>query len=176
MVRSSDCQPHSLQMQISLTEDLREKMANHIYFLISEQGVMLKATSASFLRSAEEEIDRFFNAKIDQLEVSASADFYEHILSDIKQQTEKLRDTRDCPYINLVYSEKLKNSCLALKKFGFSRPYENWEICEREKRGFCYLIVRPEHRWKEIANNVMAIIRKREGSSQKQAQTNNWEI
>lgn len=64
--------------------DLREKLANNIYFLISDQGVLLKATSSSYLRTAEEEIDRFFNAKIEQLEVAASSDFYEHILNDIK--------------------------------------------------------------------------------------------
>jgi hypothetical protein len=96
---------------------------NHIYFLISDQGILLKATANSYLKATEEEITKFFTAKIDQLEISASSDFYEKILEDIKLQTDKLKDTRDCPYINLVYSEKLKNSCLAMKKFGYSKPY-----------------------------------------------------
>jgi hypothetical protein len=34
--------------------DLREKLSNHIYFLISDQGIMLKATSAAYLRQADE--------------------------------------------------------------------------------------------------------------------------
>lgn len=101
---------------------------NHIYFLISDQGILLKATSNNYLKTTDEEINKFFTAKIEQLEISASSDFYEKILDDIREQTEKLKDTRDCPYINLVYSEKLKNSCLAMKKFGYSKPYENWEI------------------------------------------------
>lgn len=77
---------------------------NHIYFLISEQGILLKATSSNYLKTTDEEINKFFTAKIEQLEISASSDFYEKILDDIREQTEKLKDTRDCPYINLVYS------------------------------------------------------------------------
>lgn len=77
---------------------------NHIYFLISDQGILLKATANNYLKVTEEEINKFFTAKIDQLEISASSDFYEKILEDIKLQTDKLKDTRDCPYINLVYS------------------------------------------------------------------------
>ena len=64
MVRGSDCQPDSLQTYSQLYSDLKEKFANHIYFLISDQGILLKATSGSFLKSAEEEIDRFFNARV----------------------------------------------------------------------------------------------------------------
>ena len=45
---------------------------------------MLKATSATYLRNAEDEIDRFFNAKIEQMDLSASSDFYENIMTDIK--------------------------------------------------------------------------------------------
>ena len=52
-------------------------------------------------------------------------------MQDIREETDKLKDNRDCPYINLVYSHKLKNSCLALKKYGYSKPYEQWEIAER---------------------------------------------
>jgi hypothetical protein len=37
------------------------------------------------------------------------------------------------------------------------------------------LIVRPEHRWKEIANNVLSSVKKRE-ASQKAETKNNWTI
>lgn len=65
---------------------------------------------------------------MEMLDTTASSDFYEKILEDIREETDKLKDSRDCPYINLVYSEKLKHSCLALKKFGYVKPYETWEI------------------------------------------------
>ena len=42
--------------------------------------------------------------KIQELEISGSADFYDNLIEDIKEQTDKLKDQRDCPYINLVYS------------------------------------------------------------------------
>ena len=57
---------------------------------------------------------------------------------------------------------------MAMKRFGYSKPYETWESYERQKKGFCYLIVRPEHRWKEIAGNVMSIVKKRQGERDKQ--------
>ena len=60
---------------------------NHIYFLISDQGILLKATSSNFLKTTDEEINKFFTAKIEQLEISASSDFYENILEDIREQT-----------------------------------------------------------------------------------------
>lgn len=53
---------------------------NHIYFLISDQGILLKATSNNYLKTTDEEINKFFTAKIEQLEISASSDFYENIL------------------------------------------------------------------------------------------------
>lgn len=37
---------------------------SHIYFLISDQGILLKATSNSYLKTTEEEINKFFTAKI----------------------------------------------------------------------------------------------------------------
>jgi hypothetical protein len=40
---------------------------NHIYFLISDQGILLKATSSNYLKTTEEEINKFFTAKIEQL-------------------------------------------------------------------------------------------------------------
>ena len=60
---------------------------NHIYFLISDQGILLKAISSNFLKTTDEEINKFFTAKIEQLEISASSDFYENILEDIREQT-----------------------------------------------------------------------------------------
>ena len=83
------------------------------------------------MRRVDDELTKFFAAKIEELELSGSADFYNSIIEDIKEQTEKLKDQRDCPYINLVYSEKLRNSCLAMKKLGYVKPYENWECHER---------------------------------------------
>lgn len=56
-----------------------------------------------------------------------------------------------------------------MKKNGYSKPYENWECHERERKGFSFLIVRPEHRWKEIASNMYNLVRKREANHQKTA-------
>ena len=108
-----------------------EKYSQNVYFLISEQGIMLKAVSEEYMRRVDDELTKFFAAKIEELELSGSADFYNSIIEDIKEQTEKLKDQRHCPYINLVYSEKLRNSCLAMKKLGYVKPYENWECHER---------------------------------------------
>ena len=44
--------------------DLVEKHANNVYFLISEQGILLKATSLDYLKKADDEINKFFTAKI----------------------------------------------------------------------------------------------------------------
>lgn len=85
----------------------------------------------------------------------------------MKGLTNKLKDNKDCPYINLVYSEKIKQSCLALRKFGYGKPYEIWEQWERDKKGFCFLIVRPDYRWREIANLIYNLIKKREQSIEK---------
>ena len=41
--------------------DLKEKFTNHIYFLISDQKILCHFSQ--LLKSAEEEIDRFFNAR-----------------------------------------------------------------------------------------------------------------
>lgn len=84
---------------------------------------MLKAVTLDHLKKVDDEITKFFTAKIEELELSGSISFYNNILEDIKEQTEKLRDNRDCPYINLVYSEKLRNSCMAMKKLGYNKPY-----------------------------------------------------
>jgi hypothetical protein len=35
-----------------LFKHLKDKFSNHIYFLISDQGVLLKATSINYLKSA----------------------------------------------------------------------------------------------------------------------------
>ena len=81
-----------------------EKYSKNVYFLISEQGILIKAVTKDHLRKVDEEITKFFTAKIEELELSGSAEFYNAIIDDIKEQTEKLKDARDCPYINLVYS------------------------------------------------------------------------
>jgi hypothetical protein len=78
-------QPHPLQMYALPHAVLKERYMNHIYFLISDQGILLKATSSNYLRTTEEEINKFFTAKIEQLEVTASSDFYEKILEDIRE-------------------------------------------------------------------------------------------
>lgn len=135
---------------------------------------MLKAVSDSYLDNADADINKFLSAKMEQLDISVSPDFYEHISEEIKEQTDKLKDTRDCPYINLVHSQKIKQACLTLQKFNFSAPYESWEQNEREKKGFCYLIVRPEHRWKEIAGNVLALVKKRETTHPKAPLDSVW--
>lgn len=156
--------------------DYVDKYSQNVYFLISEQGVILKASTADYLKKTEDEITKFFTAKIEELELSGSSDFYNNLIEDIKEETEKLKDARDCPYINLVYSDKLRNSCLAMKKHGYTKPYENWECLERERKGFCFLIVRPEHRWKEIAANVYELARKRYPSHTKQVAELAWPI
>lgn len=63
-----------------------------------------------------------------------------------------------------------------MKKLGYAKPYENWEFHERERKGFCFLIVRPEHRWKEIATNVYTLAKKREVSGQKGVPDKSWQI
>jgi hypothetical protein len=55
-----------------------------VYFLISEQGITLKATSSDFLKRAEDEITKFFTARIEELELTGSADFYNNIIEYIK--------------------------------------------------------------------------------------------
>ncbi len=50
-----------------LNVDLKEKHNNCVYFLISEQGVLLKATTQIIRDNVKEEIDKFFSAKIEQL-------------------------------------------------------------------------------------------------------------
>jgi hypothetical protein len=52
--------------------DLKEKHNNSVYFLISEQGILLKAKTAYIRDNVKEEIDKFFTAKIEQLETSQS--------------------------------------------------------------------------------------------------------
>ena len=81
-----------------------EKYSQNVYFLISDQGVTLKATTPDYLKKADDEINKFFTAKIEELELSGSSDFYNNLLEDIKEETDKLKDSSDCPYINLVYS------------------------------------------------------------------------
>ncbi len=47
-----------------------------MYFLISEQGILLKATTQIIRDNVKEEIDKFFTAKIEQLEISQTPEFY----------------------------------------------------------------------------------------------------
>ena len=43
---------------------LTEKYSNNVYFLISEQGILLKAKTVDYLKKADDEITKFFTAKI----------------------------------------------------------------------------------------------------------------
>lgn len=47
-----------------LNEDYVERFSQNVYFLISEQGIILKASTADYLKKADEEITKFFTAKI----------------------------------------------------------------------------------------------------------------
>lgn len=46
---------------------LTEKYSNNVYFLISEQGILLKAKTFDYLKKADNEITKFFTAKIEEL-------------------------------------------------------------------------------------------------------------
>ncbi len=51
-------------MFIVINKDYVEKYSQNVYFLISEQGVILKATTPDYLKKADDEITKFFTAKI----------------------------------------------------------------------------------------------------------------
>lgn len=102
-------------------------MNNNVYFLICDKGILLKAVTPEILNQSEEEVNKFFKtAKIEELDLEHTAQFYEDIVKDFKEVTSNLKDKKDCPYITLVYSDKIKQSCLALRKFGYNKPYEIW--------------------------------------------------
>jgi hypothetical protein len=52
-------------MFIDCYEDYIERFTQNAYFLISEQGIILKATTADYLKKADDEINKFFTAKIE---------------------------------------------------------------------------------------------------------------
>ena len=54
---SSNVTPHHIKALV-------EKYSNHVYFLISEQGILLKAKTIDYLKKADDEITKFFTAKI----------------------------------------------------------------------------------------------------------------
>jgi hypothetical protein len=47
-----------------INQDYIDKFAQNVYFLISEQGITLKASTPDYLKKADEEITKFFTAKI----------------------------------------------------------------------------------------------------------------
>jgi hypothetical protein len=51
-------------MYLHINEDYIEQSQQNVYFLISEQGITLKATSSDYLKKVEDEINKFFTAKI----------------------------------------------------------------------------------------------------------------
>lgn len=51
-----------------------------------------------------------------------------------------------------------------MKKFKYGIAYQKWEEEERNSKGFAFLIVRPEYRWKEVEAAVYDMIKKREAT------------
>lgn len=83
----------------------------------------------------------------------------EMLVHDIKELAKRLREKNDCPYVNLVTNEKLLNSCNILARNGYRESLEQFKRENRAHPGFCFLIVRPAHRWMDISGEVQLLLK-----------------